>query len=1139
MSKFTGNIIRLPAVTPTQNSASGVYTLDDQFTAQSSGTWPIVRDQYFNYTTLLLTGAVQGTAYPNPVTQPYSFLSDASTNNFVVSPNGDVSARPFNPYLNNYSAFFDGTGDYVTVSGGMPSGQGTAFTLECWVYLSNLNDYRTITRGSSGGTLDFGIGSSGQVSLADTGVIAIATTPTGLVQAGVWTHIALTRTVGNLYTIYVNGTAYATGSNSTSMTANTTIGLHQSTASQYFSGYMTNFRVCNALVYSGQFTPSSLPLSTTSQGATSCQLLCFQSNRFIDNSGNSRTITPSGNVAVSQNSPFVSYDTTNGSGYFDGNGDYLSILDNDAFDFGIGDFTISAWVYPTISGGAIIDQGGGGASTNRSFEIFMSNTSTISNAYITSSGSYQSQYNLTGTTTPNAWNFIEFTRSSGTIYLFVNGVQQSSAPANITVYNSTANVFIGETSQSVGNNFGGYISNVRVRKGTGSSSSTVPTAPLQAVTNTSLLTLQTRAPATNNGFIDSSPNNFVVTRNGNATQGSFSPFSPTGWSGYFNGSSNIAPSSGSFLNLGTSNYTIEFFVYLPTNSATNILLAATATNGLVVIIGNTKTALNKYGVGDVVSTGSALSTNVWHHVAIVRAGTGATDTSIYVDGSRVVQGQDNNNWTVTTAPRIGGNQASEFITAYISNLRVVTSAIYSGASITVPTAPLTAISGTTFLTLQNNRFLDNGTTAATFTTTGSPSVQAFSPFAPAQSYIPSQIGGSGYFDGTGDYLTIANQTALQLSGDFTIDGWVYGGDLGNASGQQLIGDYFRNNAEATSQYQVTWNKLNKRISFYLKTSGGFVYLVTSDGTAPSFSWNHFALVRSGSTIRLYCNGVGTSTATDSTQLNSGFGTWIGVNASNTGEIFNGYIANLRVVKGTAIYDPSQSTLTVPTALTTAVSGTSLLLNFTNGGIVDATGKNNLETVGTSAIQTKLLKYGNGSGYLDGTASYVTAANNSGLLRIPGDFTLELWAYRLDATNNTYFCVFGNQTATNNGFLFFVTGGSVNAIRFYSNGAFVMTGTNNTVPLNQWTHIALVRNGTAANNLRVYIDGVEDTAARATNTTTFVGVSGNGLAIGTEYAGSFSGTRAAFYYSNYRLTNGIARYTSNFNTNLPTGPFPLG
>ena len=35
--------------------------------------------------------------------------------------------------------------------------------------------------------------------------------------------------------------------------------------------------------------------------------------------------------------------------------------------------------------------------------------------------------------------------------------------------------------------------------------------------------------AQNNTFLDSSANNFTITRNGNTTQGTFSPFSQTGW----------------------------------------------------------------------------------------------------------------------------------------------------------------------------------------------------------------------------------------------------------------------------------------------------------------------------------------------------------------------------------------------------------------------------------------------------------------------------------------------------------------------------------------------------------------------------------------------------------------------------------
>jgi len=79
-----------------------------------------------------------------------------------------------------------------------------------------------------------------------------------------------------------------------------------------------------------------------------------------------------------------------------------------------------------------------------------------------------------------------------------------------------------------GNNFYGYASNVRFVKGTdvygaGNPSITVPTTPLTAITNTQLLTCQA------NRFRDASTNNFTITRNGNTTQGSFSPFSQTGW----------------------------------------------------------------------------------------------------------------------------------------------------------------------------------------------------------------------------------------------------------------------------------------------------------------------------------------------------------------------------------------------------------------------------------------------------------------------------------------------------------------------------------------------------------------------------------------------------------------------------------
>ena len=64
--------------------------------------------------------------------------------------------------------------------------------------------------------------------------------------------------------------------------------------------------------------------------------------------------------------------------------------------------------------------------------------------------------------------------------------------------------------------------------------------------------------AQNNTFLDGSTNNFTITRNGNTTQGTFSPFSQTGWGNYFDGTNDYltTPSNTAFT-LGTGDFTIE------------------------------------------------------------------------------------------------------------------------------------------------------------------------------------------------------------------------------------------------------------------------------------------------------------------------------------------------------------------------------------------------------------------------------------------------------------------------------------------------------------------------------------------------------------------------------------------------------
>ena len=67
--------------------------------------------------------------------------------------------------------------------------------------------------------------------------------------------------------------------------------------------------------------------------------------------------------------------------------------------------------------------------------------------------------------------------------------------------------------------------------------------------------------AQNNTFLDSSSNNFSITRNGNTTQGTFSPFSQTGWGNYFDTSSWLTIASNAAFNVFNGDMTIECWFY--------------------------------------------------------------------------------------------------------------------------------------------------------------------------------------------------------------------------------------------------------------------------------------------------------------------------------------------------------------------------------------------------------------------------------------------------------------------------------------------------------------------------------------------------------------------------------------------------
>ena len=624
----------------------------------------------------------------------------------------------------------------------------------------------------------------------------------------------------------------------------------------------------------------------------------------------------------------------------------------------------------------------------------------------------------------------------------------------------------------------------------------------------------------NNTFIDSSSNNFTITRNGNTTQGSFAPFGNL-WSNYFNGTSDClnAPVNAAF-DFGTGDFTIECWFLMTGNinsrqdltgnysffggkNGWGIALSASSAGDIYFYSGNT-TVVN--------TSGGAFTAGTWNHVAITRSG---STTRIFVNGVQSASAtystaiDNGNNYTYIGATGAYGNPPTLpqlFFNGYISNYRVVKGTAVYTSGFTPSTTPLTAISGTSILTCQSNRFVDNSSNNFSLTVTSSPSVQRFSPFAPTAAYSTSVIGGSGYFDGSGDYLTAPSTT---LSSNFTFEGWMY--QTGSDFRPFGIGDHY------TGQ-----NGLGIYVSSTFQTTINGTSVDSATGTF-SNKWIHFAVVRNGSTVTTYLDGVSVSTLTSSTSITGTI--YIGAARYNgvTYATNSGYISNVRLVTS-AVYTGN---FTPPTAPLTAITNTAVLCNFINGAIFDNAMMNDLETVGNAQISTSTKKYGTGSLYFDGTGDWLVGQRTPDLSFGTGDFTIEGWA-NVPSIDGTYRCILSIGYPVQ----IFSVGGTIET--FFrdadGSGSYFATpkGPTSSISANTWFHFAVVRNGTT---FTTYVNGVAGTAV--TGKTNAVFYSSVALYIG-EFGPSniypFSG-----YIDDLRITKGVARYTSNFTP--PGAAFP--
>ena len=560
----------------------------------------------------------------------------------------------------------------------------------------------------------------------------------------------------------------------------------------------------------------------------------------------------------------------------------------------------------------------------------------------------------------------------------------------------------------------------------------------------------------------------------------------------------------------------------------------------------------------------------------------------------------------------------------------------------------TSISGPTSTTTSLAALLtDRSTNAFTVTNNGGVSVVSTSTYG--------NYSGSLSFNGTTQYLTtpVATNGPLDLAagaGDWTVECWVYATSLaGSAS-------IFWKAAGENPTYAL-W--LNLTVPQWIVSDGA---AGVSSGGPPSiglaqnlsaittFTWYHFALVRSGSIITAYTNGVAATPQTLTFTMGNGSdGQLLYVGNANDNRFFPGYISNLRIVKGVAVYTANFTIPIAPLAVTQPASGninaisagqTSLLLGVNNnylsvtgagggggsswdvrlGGISGgsggggytaspaisniststqrsiygyglgnpgstgsvysavsgagggggaggaaisglATGKGGDGGIGTNLYSSILESVSVGvrstGGVFVSTVSNVTlygpaagslffngpSSNSVGIRAHPtafnfgtGNFTMELWLFPLTYVSNALTAsetidFFSNASGSYIIGQFQIQISSTGLIQFvYATTVSAATTLSSTgsIPLRAWTHVAVVREGTGANQTKIYINGRNDSSFTVSAT---VGSTGGG-SIGRQTATNnyvFNG-----YITNVRIVKGSAVYTSTFDpkVNIP-------
>ena len=597
-------------------------------------------------------------------------------------------------------------------------------------------------------------------------------------------------------------------------------------------------------------------------------------------------------------------------------------------------------------------------------------------------------------------------------------------------------------------------------------------------------------------------------------------------------------------NLAAVDFTVEAWVYNTATAGNQIMVGKDGVFGAsfpswsIIINGSRKFAL-QVGSGNGTSSLQAMPStasvalNTWTHVAAVRSGStvrlfinGVLDsthtiTATITDGAKEVYIGD---YTSNTATEDGKFQG------YIDEVRITKGIARYTATFSVPTEAFpdtdSAVPSTVGVVSLMHFEGANGSQTLTDVMGKTWNVSGNAQISSAQAKFGST---SCYLDGTGDYFASAHPDFGFGAGDWTWEAWVRPDD---ATGNECL---FETRSAPLSGIAIYSSVASASNAWGIANDTAVVATAT---TLTAGGWTHLAVSKQGTTIRGFKNGVLDFTYTDARTYASSATAVIG-NNSTVIQPYRGYIDEMRITKGQARY-----TADFPVATSAFIdpidplwpSVTALLhMDGANGStsFLDETG-GAWTAVGNAQISTTRSKFGGASAYFDGTLDEIYTGNND--IAAATTVTLEAWVYLPTSGGGGAIFGQGKNQGWSDQFLNITAN---RAVEFYKgvnvSGTLLQLFTpNGVVPLDTWTHIALVLTGS---QVRIYVAGVLQ--ASASSAVAFWTNTGFAFRIGRHVVQNYESFQ--FYFTGYidevRITKGVERYGSNFTP--PPEPFPTG